>query len=288
MAWLETTAIVLRSTRATISLNVGDNNMGTDNGDLVISFNGQSITAVDHFDPNDESIEFINFDNGSFGGYQFGTGDYAISAADPAGTPRVVAVTTGNNLLAGEAGDNAMTGGTGNDLLFGAAGNDTLNGGAGSDLLVGGTGRDILNGGDDADTLIGGQGADTMNGGLGNDHFVFDDGHSGTGVTNRDVIVGFATGDTIDFAAIDANLTMGGGGTNGQSFTFIGNAIFSDATPGTTLSTGQIRYQFIDTNADGANDATLIQGNVDNNLGADFEIVLENHTTPLTANDFLL
>ena len=45
---------------------------------------------------------------------------------------------------------------------------------------------------------------------------------------------------------------------------------------------GQLRFF-----ADGAGN-TIIEGNVDNNLGADFQIALHNFTGQLHASDFLL
>lgn len=476
--------VVFTAGAALTNLGFADNNTGTDNGDLVMTFNGQEVTAVDHYDGvgKAESIELINFGDSSFAGYQFGTGDYTINAADPAGTPRTVTVTGGNNLLAGESTNNTMNGGTGNDLLFGNGGNDILNGGGGADLLVGGTGSDTINGnagndtivvnidggnagadviaggtdtdtlaiidtgtggetlsvayngtritqiegsglinadiervtanlgagtdtlaytttaavtvnlalgtatgftsiadienvsgGSGADTLIGGAGNNTLTGGAGsdtytvndtgddvvetggvgggvdlvnslansftiddsdvenltfigtgdfagtgnssanvitggagndtlngeagadtliglagNDTFIFDDGDTGVGAANRDVIVGFASGDVINLQAIDANTTQGGGGGNGQTFNFIGTAAFSDSTPGATLNAGQIRYQQIDTNADSILDSTLIQGNVNNTLTPDLEILLQNYTGTIVAGDFNL
>ena len=181
---------ILTGGAALTSLSFSDNNTATDNGNLVIAYNGQQITAVDHFDQTNENIELINFDNGSLGGYLFGTGDYTINALDPAGNPRVVSVTSGNNLLAGESGANTLNGGTGNDLLFGAGGADTLDGGLGFDLLVGGSGADVLNGGADDDVLTGGLGNDTLNGGAGDD------------------IIDYTMGDAVD--AVDGGTDLGG------------------------------------------------------------------------------
>jgi Ca2+-binding RTX toxin-like protein len=192
---------ILTGGAALNSLSVTDSNVATTTGNLVIAFNGQQITAVNHFNNTNQNIELINFDNGSFGGFNFGAGDYIISAADPAnsGAPaaRTVTVVSGNNLLAGESGANRMNGGTGTDLLFGAAGNDILNGGAGADLLVGGTG------------------ADTMNGDAGNDFIVVDiDG----GNAGADVIAGGADTDTLSI--IDT-------GAGGETLTaaFVGGRI---------------------------------------------------------------
>ena len=77
-------------------------------------------------------------------------------------------------------------------------------------------------------------------------------------------------GDVIALAAVDANLDAGGD----QAFSFIGTDAFSAA--------GQLRFF-----ADGAGN-TIVEGNVDNNLGADFQIELHNFTGQLHASDFLL
>ncbi len=149
---------ILTAGAALASLSFLDDNTGTNNGNLDISFNGQDLTAINHFDQTSENVELINFDNGSFAGYAFGTGDYTINSEDPAnsGAPsaRTVIVASGNNLLAGENGASRMTGGTGNDLIFGNGGSDIINGGSGSDLLVGGTGNDTINGDAGNDVIV--------------------------------------------------------------------------------------------------------------------------------------
>ena len=165
------------------------------------------------------------------------------------------------------------------DLSFGSNNGNTLSTGGGADLLLGFGGNDELDGGAGADVLVGGAGAD---------HFNFDDGDSGVGVGQRDIIMDFDSGDQIDLSAIDANTTVPGGGGSGQAFTFIGTAAFSDSTPGAPLAAGQVRYTQIDTNGDAVNDSTLIQGNVNNNLAADFEIVLQNRLVALAQGDFVL
>ncbi|MFC5068709.1 peroxidase family protein [Flaviflagellibacter deserti] len=169
---------ILTAGAALASLSVSDDGAGTNDGNLDIAFNGQTLTAIDHFDNTNEGVELINFDGGSYAGYQLGSADYTVSTADPAnsGTPtaRTVTVASGNNLLAGETGADRLTGGTGNDLLFGAAGNDILNGGAGNDLLVGGDGNDTVSGGDGNDVIVydideGDGGGDTITGGANTD-----------------------------------------------------------------------------------------------------------------------
>ena len=175
---------------------------------------------------------------------------------------------TGNgaaNVITGNTGNNALLGGGGNDTILAGAGNDTVTGGAGQDTITGGTGKDT---------------------------FVYTaTGDTGTTPTSRDIITDFTTfvtaganSDVINLIAIDANSTTGGN----QAFTWIGTAAFSDTNLTGTLAAGQIRYQYIDTDGDLVNDATLIQGNVNNNLAADFSIQLSGVLTTLGAADFVL
>jgi serralysin len=72
----------------------------------------------------------------------------------------------------------------------------------------------------------------------------------------------------IGLAALDANTGVGGN----QAFTFIGNAAFSAA--------GQVR-------AEVAGGMTVISGNVNADLGADFAIALTGSHT-LTGAHFIL
>ncbi len=129
--------------------------------DLLITYNGQSITVIKEFSETainaqaDSHIETMSFNGGDFAGYSLGTGPYTINGT-----------TGGNDIVAGTSGNDILNGGSGgNDLLFGGAGNDTLDGGNGNDLLVGGTGDDTLFGGGGNDTYAFGlnDGIDTIN-----------------------------------------------------------------------------------------------------------------------------
>ena len=116
----------------------------------------------------------------------------------------------GNDVLAGESGNDILDGGAGNDSILGRHGDDTLSGGAGVDLVAGGAGDDTLlfsadgswgpgYGVRDAgspghagskqvivirgrnasfDAFDGGDGRDTLVGTAGNDVMVLDDGFS--------------------------------------------------------------------------------------------------------------
>ena len=113
--------------------------------DLLITYNGQSITVINEFAANSNSqVETMSFNGGDFAGYSLGTGPYTINAT-----------TGGNDIVAGTSGNDSLTGGSGgNDLIFAGAGNDTVDGGKGDDLLVGGTGNDTLFGGSGNDTYL--------------------------------------------------------------------------------------------------------------------------------------
>ena len=129
---------------ALTDFSANDSNSGTDNGNLVINYNGQTTTVAGHFSSTDAQtgVELINFTGGSFSGYHLGNGDYAVSRLDPnnrdAGGVNLSA-SAANNFVVGEQGVNdIITGGGGNDLIIGGTGNDQLIGGGGNDLLVAG------------------------------------------------------------------------------------------------------------------------------------------------------
>jgi RTX calcium-binding nonapeptide repeat (4 copies) len=73
--------------------------------------------------------------------------------------------TAGDDIMAGNAQGNYLTGGAGNDLLYGDTGADTLYGEAGDDVLIGGKDADTLGGGAGNDTYVWakGDGNDVIN-----------------------------------------------------------------------------------------------------------------------------
>ena len=191
-----------------------------------------------------------------------------------------------NNVINGNSAANTLNGGNGNDILSGQGGNDNLNGNAGNDnmmgnagndTLAGGAGSDALDGGSGADTLLGLTGTDLLIGGTGFDIFRFTAiGESIVGA-GHDTIAGFdgvgaALQDRVNVNAIDANTAVGGN----QNFAFISTAAFSAA--------GQIRVLNSGSN-------TVIQGNVNGNLAADFEILVQDGgavAANWVAGDFIL
>ncbi len=109
----------------------------------------------------------------------------------PAGL--VLAGDSGDNTLSGAEADDQLDGLTGNDSLDGNDGDDALNGGPGSDALIGGAGDDVIKGGAGPDLIFSGAGDDTLSGG-GNSDFLF--GMTGlnrmSGNAGNDLLIGIA------------------------------------------------------------------------------------------------
>jgi Ca2+-binding RTX toxin-like protein len=138
-----------------------------------------------------------------------GVGSDVISAATlPATTLQLsLAGEEGNDFITGNAADNGISGNAGNDTLRGGgggdnlggdAGNDRLEGGSGEDTLSGGLGNNLLFGGADDDSLFASDGDDTLNGGAGND--IFDSGSGDDvliGGSGNDRFLGWTGNDTI-------------------------------------------------------------------------------------------
>ncbi len=121
--------------------------------------------------------------------------------------------------IAGDGGDDTLTGGNGNDLIGGFENNDTLFGGGGNDILVGNEGADRILGEDGDDVLFGGAGSDRMAGGAGDDQlFGGAYGDRISGGTGDDELSG-GTGDDWMNGGHGADLIYGGAGTD----TIIGN-----------------------------------------------------------------
>jgi Ca2+-binding RTX toxin-like protein len=201
----------------------------------------------------------------------------------------------GNDLINAGAGDDAVFGGAGDDLIVAEIndGNDTYfgddsDGGSGNDTLdisaatvdtfvnLGSgpsahgsvtssqTGNDVISGienvntGSGNDVIVASNTANVMNGGAGNDTFRF----ATAAAADGDTILGFAPGDRIDLSAIDANT---GTATN-DAFTLVTGAEFTAA--------GQLAVSY-ESRVDG--DFTVIQGNIDGSMTADFRIEVEGH-----------
>jgi|GEM_PF-2236199 len=213
--------------------------------------------------------------------------------------------TAGADYILGLSGNDTIRGGKGADLLSGGDGSDTLSyqgsaavtvnlalntasGGdaagdkiAGFENLIGGAGNDVLtgsglinrlNGGGGNDTLTGLVGKDTLTGGTGSDTFVYSAIIQSKVGTAHDVITDFsqADHDHISLSAIDADT----GTTGNQVFNFIDTAAFDVGVAGELRAFQQ-------------GDQVIVQGDVNGDGKADFEIALTGHMV-LTALDFIL
>ena len=105
--------------------------------------------------------------------------------------------------IAGEAGNDALTGGNGNDAISGGSGNDTVKGAAGVDMVDGGDGGDVASGGAASDVVMGGAGSDRLKGGA--------DGDTMDGGAGVDTLTGGGGPDTVNGGDGDDRLEGGGG-----------------------------------------------------------------------------
>lgn len=173
---------------------------------------------------------------------------------------------------------NGAINGTGNELANVITGNgaaNTLKGFVGNDTLIGGAGND---------TLVGEASRDVMTGGLGADRFDFNVAfESGKTAATRDIITDFthnatlALSDRIDLSTIDAN----GAGAGNTAFVLL-------ATKGAAFTglAGQLRW-FQSDSTNNALDKTIIEGDINGDKVADFQIELTGLKN-LVAADFVL
>lgn len=153
----------------------------------------------------------------------------------------------------------AITGSATANIITGTVHFDALEGGGGDDILIGGVGGDLLTGGDGADT------------------FLFRAFDVGFGLFAVDRVQDFAPGtDLIDLSGLDADEAALGD----QAFEFIGNDVFSGTA-------GELRYHVSDGGVIAASGFTWLEGDVDGDGAADFQILLSDGAIPV-ATDFVL
>jgi serralysin len=171
-----------------------------------------------------------------------------------AGSDELVSI---ENLTGSAIGGDDLIGNLNANVLAGLGGNDTLLGEGGLDILLGGNGKDSMTGGADADI------------------FDFNSKIESKKGLNRDEIADFSgsTGelDRIDLRTIDANSEKNGN----QAFKFIDGANF-------TKKAGQLQVI-----QDAINGVTIVQGDINGDRKADFQIELTG-LHDLIAADFLL
>lgn len=111
--------------------------------DLVINYSStDSITVLNQFDGQGHNIETINFNGGSYAGFDFGNTDYSLNKA---GTP-VINVSNGGSVIVGDlnsSNDITYRSYTG-AILIGGNENDRLDFDAGGGLMIGGGGADTF------------------------------------------------------------------------------------------------------------------------------------------------
>jgi Ca2+-binding RTX toxin-like protein len=165
----------------------------------------------------------------------------------------------------------------GDDDIHGDTARDVLEGYAGDDLLIGWDNDDKLIGDAGDDFLEGGWGKDALYGGTGSDIFDFDSlKDTGKKSATRDVIYDFRHRvDLVDLRDIDANTKASGN----QNFHFIGTQPFHNVR-------GELHFTQI--NKPGkAHDQTIVEGDVNGDGRADFQILMIGLKT-LTKGDFVL
>ena len=152
-----------------------------------------------------------------------------------------------------------MTGNTGNNKLLGLAGNDTLDGGSGNDILVGGAGKDAMTGGAGADDF--------------DFDVVADIGRAPRAMSSRASRMAPTT--SISPPSMPTALRWV---TPSRSWP-------SMERP-SPAAKGQLRW-FQQNPANTINDKTIVEGDIDGNKVADFQIELKG-LVGLTAADFML
>ncbi len=184
-----------------------------------------------------------------------------------------VSFTLGDNVENAIATGSAAINLTANKYKNSLVGNSAIN------TLIGGLSIDQLSGAGGDDIIVGGAHADTLIGGVGKDKFDFNGiVEIGNGAGARDVVTDFLPGtDRMDLSTIDAN----GAAAGNTAFSFL-------ATKGAAFTgvAGQLRW-LQENPAGTANDKTIVEGDVDGNSAADFQIELKDLKT-LTVGDFIL
>jgi len=245
-------------------------NYATRAGNTVYGFNSNADKSQFKLTSSQDWVVFAVWDGGGSDTLDFSGYTVAGRINLNAGAFSNVGGLTGNVAIAfGAVIENAI-GGSGNDVivgnsadnrLWGKAGNDTLSGAGGNDILMAGLGRDI------------------MTGGAGADDFDFNSvSEIGKTSATRDVIKDFIRNDDdINLATIDANGTASGN----TAFTFL-------SAKGANFTGAKGQLHWYQQNVSGtANDKTIVEGDINGDRIADFQIELTGLIT-LSIADFIL
>jgi Ca2+-binding RTX toxin-like protein len=225
---------------------------------------GQQAIVNDAGDEGNSGMELKTLDDGRV------VLAYTNGPADPA-----TAATTLDYVIF-DPRETTINGSDDGDRIVGRKEASIINGLGNVDSLFGMSGNDKLDGGTGDDVLTGGKGKDQLIGGIGADRFDFNsilESRVGKGDVIKDFDAGLGE-DVIDLRDIDAR--KGGADNN---FKFIGTQHFHHMA-------GELHYTKI--NKPGhAHDKTIIEGDVNGDGRADFQITLFG-LHKLHGNDFLL
>jgi subtilisin family serine protease len=114
-------------------------------------------------------VDTFAFDSTDRIGVNAGGGNDRVTVAAPVTIGSILAGEAGDDTLTGSDSADLISGGDGNDSLLGMGGADTVSGGLGTDTAAGGTGTDSISGDDGADRISGDAGDDSLFGNLGDD-----------------------------------------------------------------------------------------------------------------------
>ena len=181
---------------------------------------------------NDGTADYLQVPANNNGGNQ-GTGGDDVIAGDDGNN--VLNGLSDNDELDGGGGDDVVNGGSDVDIATGGSGNDVINGGSSGDNIDAGDGDDIVNGGSGDDLIYGGSGVDVINSGSGNDLLYGDDGDDLlTGGSGRDSLYGGSGVDLLRGGS-DDDLLHGGdgddllyGGQGSDTFVYTQTSEFGD------------------------------------------------------------
>ena len=248
--------------------------LGNDNNNIIIGNDGKNLLLGGRGDDTLDGGQGIDTLDGGLGNDTFIVSDSAdiIQERPGEGLDTVKAscnfslarfvnvenITLVNPSASGVSKDFTATGNSLANTITGNDGNNFLDGGAGNDTISGGVGND---------TLYGGAGVDVLSGGAGSDVFVFKFVSEST-ISAPDSISDSDSYDRIDLSAIDVNANVAGQ----QKFVFNSTGVFKGAV-------GDLIYDRV---------THTISGDVDGDKAADFQILMANARSSMSAGDFIL